>query len=155
MRSSRSHSLAFSPAAAPQLVCNEEALTSHEFESFNEDYVVAQFRHFEALGYKTDHISRAMEAGTMMRGPMIVALQSLHEGKGLPGNEPGVWTPEDCEDLLMMKKYEREVGKGKGIAGPADSKIKVMSWKLKKKHGENVIARRWEFMRVSGKTGGN
>ncbi|KAJ4423870.1 hypothetical protein N0V82_001454 [Gnomoniopsis sp. IMI 355080] len=154
MRSSTSRSLAFSPVEAPQLMRNEQTLASLEFESLDEAYVVAQFRHFEALGYKTGHISRAMEAGTMMRGPMIVALQNLHEGKGLPENEPGVWTPQDCDDLLMVKKYERQVGKGKAIAAPADSKMKVVSWKLKKKHGENVIARRWEFMRASGKMEG-
>ncbi|KAJ4393131.1 hypothetical protein N0V93_002338 [Gnomoniopsis smithogilvyi] len=147
-------SLAFSPAAAPQLITSVEASGSQDPERWEEDHVEAQFRHFEALGYKTAHIYQAMEAGTMSRGPMIVALQSLHNGRGLPEDEPGVWTKQDCSSLLMVKKYERQVGKGKGIAGLADSKMKVMAWNLEKKHGKKGVMERWEFMRVSGKTEG-
>lgn len=154
MGSLASQSLALPPATAPHHTSNEKTSDPEESERWEEAHVEAQFRHFQALGYKTDHISKAMNAATMSRGPMIVALQSLHNGKGLPENERGVWTPQDCNNLVMVKRHEREVGKGKGIAGPADGKMKVMAWNLEKKHGKKGMMDRWVFMQLLGQTAG-
>lgn len=79
----------------------------------------AQFAHFQALGYEKAHIGRAMEAATFQRGPMTVALQSLHEGRGLPAREAGVWTDSDDEMLKAVRDHDRRIEKGKFTAGSA------------------------------------
>lgn len=153
-KSSTNRTLAFSPPAPQQLTTDMGAPASQNTEAWEAAHVEAQFSHFQALGYKTNHIHQAMEAATMSRGPMVVALESLSKGAGLPQNEPGVWTPQDCNNLRMIKKYERQIGKGKGIAGPMDSKIKVMAWELGKKHSEKEVEFRWKFMQMAGETEG-
>lgn len=142
------------PTRAPRPTADEDVISSENAEKWEEAHVVAQFRHFEALGYKTSHISQAMEAGTMSRGPMIVALQSLHDGRGIPENVRGVWTTRDCKALLKVKKHEHQVGKGKAIAGRTDNNIRVMAWNLEKKHGKEGVEDRWKFMQVSGQMEG-
>ncbi|KAL2274363.1 hypothetical protein FJTKL_03280 [Diaporthe vaccinii] len=74
---------------------------------FGEEYVDAQFEHFLALGYDTRHIGQAMEVASLQRGPMTVALQSLHAGKGLPQNAEGVWTDDDDVKLRRVRDYDR------------------------------------------------
>lgn len=139
---------------APRPTADQDVISLERSEKWEEAHVVAQFRHFEALGYKTNHISQAMEAGTMSRGPMIVALQSLHDGRGIPENARGVWTTRDCKALLKVKKHEHQVGKGKGVASRTDNNIRVMAWNLEKKHGKEGVEDRWKFMQVSGQVEG-
>lgn len=79
---------------------------------FGEEYVDAQFEHFTALGYDTRHIGQAMEVASLQRGPMTVALQSLAAGKGIPGNEAGVWTDDDDEKLRKVRAYDRRQKSG-------------------------------------------
>lgn len=142
------------PSGAPRSTIDADAIASEKSERWEEAHVMAQFRHFEALGYTTNHISQAMDAGTMSRGPMIVALESLHNGRGIPENVAGVWTARDSKSLLMIKKYEHQVGKGKAIADKTDNKMRVMAWNLEKKHGKEGIQDRWKFMQLMGKTEG-
>lgn len=142
------------PSRAPRSTVHEADIASEESEQWDEAHVMAQIRHFEALGYNRNHISQAMDAGTMSRGPMIVALESLHNGRGIPENAPGVWTARDSKSLLMIKNYEHQVGKGKDIADKTDNKMRVMAWNLEKKHGKEGIEDRWKFMQLLEKTEG-
>lgn len=154
MRPSTDRFPALSRSGPHPIPNNKEVPASQNSETWDEARVEAQFSHFQALGYKTNHIHQAMEAATMSRGPMIVALDSLSKGGGLPQDEAGVWTPRDCSDLLKIKKYERQVGKGKGVAGSADGKMKVMAWNLEKKHTKQGVEARWKFMQLLDKTDG-
>lgn len=142
------------PSGAPRSTIHEDAIASQESEQWDEAYITAQFRHFEALGYTTNHITEAMKAGTMSRGPMIVALESLHNGRGIPENAPGVWTARDRKSLLTIKKYELQVGKGKAIADKTDNKIRVMAWNLEQKHGKQGVEDRWKYRQFLEKAQG-
>ncbi|KUI56191.1 Telomeric repeat-binding factor 2-interacting protein 1 [Cytospora mali] len=133
------------PSTAPSLPQNNRngLKRSQSSDTDNDPAVVdAQFAHFEALGYEKAHIGRALEAATFQRGPMTVALQSLHDGHGLPRNEPGVWTDHDDEKLKSVRDYDRRREKGKYIAGAADEderqrvRIERYRAKLTAKHGE-------------------
>ncbi|ROV90170.1 hypothetical protein VSDG_08777 [Cytospora chrysosperma] len=100
----------------------------------------AQFAHFEALGYEKAHIGRALEAATFQRGPMTVALQSLHEGRGLPQKEPGVWTDDDDNKLQAIRAYDRRRRRGKLTAGAGEDErqrtwIEMYRARLRAKHG--------------------
>lgn len=111
---------------------------------FDDAYVQSQIDHFEALGYNALHIANAMWAATFQRGPQTVALQSLHEGGGLPENEPGIWTEKDVRDLEWIKQYEEGE-----VAGSARDKVKVRVWRLRnrltEKHGEEGVKLRQQF----------
>lgn len=75
---------------------------------FGDEYIDAQYEHFEALGYNEVHIGRALEVSSMQRGPMTVVLQSLQVGKGVPGDVAGVWTDSDDEKAQKIRKYALE-----------------------------------------------
>jgi hypothetical protein len=85
---------------------------------FDEEYIDAQFEHFTALGYDVRHIGRALEVASFQRGPMTVALESLKAGKGIPQNEPGVWTDDDDEKLRKVREYDRMQRAGVGRSTP-------------------------------------
>lgn len=139
-------------SVASRFATGEVTIVSEESEKWDEAHVEAQIRHFEALGYNDKHISQAMKAGTMSRGPIITALESLHNGRGIPENVAGIWTARDDKSLLMIKKYEQQVGKGKAIADKTDNKMRVLAWNLEKKHGKEGIEDRWKFMQLLGNT---
>lgn len=114
----------------------------NEFNVDNDPAVIdAQFAHFEALGYEKAHIGRALEAATFQRGPMTVALQSLHEGRGLPQKEPGVWTDDDDNKLQSIREYDRRRRMGKYTAGAGEderqgARIEAYRARLRAKHGQ-------------------
>lgn len=117
---------------------------------FDEDYINAQFEHFQALGYETGHIASAMEAASLQRGPMTVVLQSLTAGKGIPQNEAGVWTDYDDEKLRKIAEYGRREQSGlawSGSAYSAGERARVDGYKnfLLKKHTPRYYARRLAF----------
>ncbi|CAN8098360.1 unnamed protein product [Discula destructiva] len=116
-------------------------------QKFDGAYVNAQFEHFQALGYKERHIDQAMKAATMMRDFMVPALESLRTGRGIPQNERGVWTSQDCQDLRMVKLYERQLEKGKAVAGSRmNNNMRIKAWALEKKHGKQNMKERWQYM---------
>ncbi|KUI73236.1 Telomeric repeat-binding factor 2-interacting protein 1 [Cytospora mali] len=138
------------PSTAPSLPqTNRNGLKRSQSADIDNDPAVidAQFAHFEALGYEKAHIGRALEAATFQRGPMTVALQSLHDGHGLPRNEPGVWTDHDDEKLKAVRDYDRRREKGKYTAGAKDEderqrvRIERFRARLEAKHGEWVEPR--------------
>lgn len=127
----------------PQTLPSRKDAISHEENGvdYDPDYVDAQIQHFQAMGYKGPHISQALEAATLQRGPMIQALESLAQGRGIPENEPGIWTPRDNADLRMVLKYERLTEKGKqpastGPDGQRRSKVLAARFRLEGKHGK-------------------
>lgn len=131
-----------SPGRAP--ASTAPALLQEQRDGSNLDsdpaVIDAQFAHFEALGYEKAHIGRALEAATFQRGPMTVALQSLHEGRGLPQKEPGVWTDDDDNKLQAIRAYDRRRGRGKLIAGAGEDErqrtwIEMYRARLRAKHG--------------------
>ncbi|KAI3394441.1 hypothetical protein diail_2691, partial [Diaporthe ilicicola] len=102
---------------------------------FGEEYVDAQFEHFRALGYEDVHIGRALEAASFQRGPMTVALQSLHSGKGIPRDAPGVWTDDDDEKLRKVRDYNRRKGaKDSGKDSREEARVEVYREFLLRKH---------------------
>lgn len=122
---------------------------------FNEEYIDAQFEHFEALGYETHHIGQAMEATSLQRGPMTVALQSLQAGKGLPQNEDGIWTDDDDEKLRKVRDYGRSQKSGTPSLSSSENtreKAQVERYRkfLLKKH-EKSFASRVAFMNAMDK----
>lgn len=77
---------------------------------------------------------------------MTVALQSLHEGRGLPQDEAGVWTDDDDNRLRVVRDYDRRRARGKYAVGREDdplhrARIEVYRTKLAAKHGEWVETR--------------
>lgn len=88
---------------------------------FGEEYVDAQFEHFIALGYDIRHIGQAIEAASLQRGPMTVALQSLAAGNGLPQNAEGVWTDDDDEKLRKVRDYDRRQKSGAPSSGSSEN----------------------------------
>lgn len=117
---------------------------------FDKEYVDTQFEHFEALGYEPRHIGQAMEATSLQRGPMTVALQSLAAGKGIPQNAEGVWTDDDDEKLRKIREYDRRQKNGVTSLKSGESareKAQSDSYKifLLKKHG-SWFAHRMAFM---------
>ncbi|KAK7742354.1 hypothetical protein SLS53_004499 [Cytospora paraplurivora] len=127
--------------------------SSAQSSKFDNDpaFIDAQFAHFQALGYENAHIGRAMEAATFQRGPMTVALQSLHEGRGLPTREAGVWTDSDDERLKAVRDYDRRMEKGKSTAGNDDDDQRLgvrnerLRARLMAKHGR-WVEHRLQFM---------
>ncbi|ROW03648.1 hypothetical protein VPNG_07152 [Cytospora leucostoma] len=123
--------------------------SSTQSPKFDNDPAIidAQFAHFQALGYEKAHIGRAMETATFQRGPMTVALQSLHEGRGLPAREAGVWTDSDDERLKAVRDYDRRVRKGKFTAEEEEDEKRLgvrnerFRAKLMAKHGRWVEPR--------------
>lgn len=134
----------FPSSTAPPLPQNERSgpKSVHPSNFDNDPAVIdAQFAHFQALGYEKAHIGRALEAATFQRGPMTVALQSLHEGRGLPQKEPGVWTDDDDEKLKAVQDYDQRREKGKSAPGSGEdererARIERYRAKLRAKHGE-------------------
>lgn len=122
---------------------------------FNKEYVDAQFEHFSALGYDTRQIGQAMEAASLQRGPMTVALQSLDSGKGMPRDAPGVWTDDDDEKLRKVRNYDRRAKMGVSSSGSNEDpreKARVERFRnfLAMKHNEWVDVR-LAFMDVMDK----
>lgn len=77
---------------------------------------------------------------------MTVALQSLHEGRGLPPKEAGVWTDEDDNRLKAVRDYYRQRERGKYAAGLEEdamqrARVEVYRAKLTAKHGDWVEPR--------------
>lgn len=123
--------------------------------NFGAEYVDAQFEHFVALGYAIRDIGPAMEAASLQRGPMTVALHSLQKGKGIPQNEAGVWTDDDDEKLRKVRGYDRRQKSGatsSGFGGNAAEKAEVEGYRsfLLKKHG-SWIDHRLAFMDMMDK----
>ncbi|KAL1881202.1 hypothetical protein Daus18300_001053 [Diaporthe australafricana] len=118
---------------------------------FGEDYVDAQFEHFLALGYDTRQIGRALEVASLQRGPMTVALQSLHSGKGIPQDAPGVWTDDDDEKLRKVRDHDRRQKMG-GSGGDLREKARVDRYRkfLLMKHNA-WMGHRLAFMDVMDK----
>lgn len=121
-----------------------------EVPDFDKEYVDTQFEHFEALGYEPRHIGQAMEATSLQRGPMTVALQSLAAGKGIPQNAEGVWTDDDDEKLRKIREYDRRQKNGVvSLKSGASAREKAQSDSYKvlllKKHGP-WFAHRMAFM---------
>lgn len=118
---------------------------------FGEDYVDAQFEHFLALGYDTRQIGRALEVASLQRGPMTVALQSLHSGKGIPQDAPGVWTDDDDEKLRKVRDYDGRQKMG-GSGGDLREKARVERYRkfLLMKHNA-WMGHRLAFMDVMDK----
>lgn len=117
------------------------------------DVVDAQINHFEAMGYKRPHITQAMEVSTFQRGPMIVALDNLSKGRGIPDEEPGVWTKDDDDDLRLIIDHERRIEKGKDVPIPgALGTMKVKAWatrnRLEEKHGKEAVECRATFKQI-------
>lgn len=72
---------------------------------------------------------------------MTVALQSLHEGRGLPQKEPGVWTDDDDNRLRAVRDWDRRRERGKYAVGTEEdaaqrARIERYMAKLKAKHGK-------------------
>lgn len=88
---------------------------------FGAEYVEAQFEHFMALGYDNARIARAMEATSVQRGPLTVALESLHSGNGLPQDAEGVWTDEDDRKLRKIIDYARRQEAGVPSSGAGEN----------------------------------
>lgn len=117
---------------------------------FDEDYINAQFEHFQALGYEVRHIASAMEAASLQRGPMTVVLQSLTAGKGIPQEEEGVWTDYDDEKLRKIVEHGRREQSGVASSSSAHNAgeiARVSAYKtfLLKKHTPRYYARRLAF----------
>ena len=122
---------------------------------FGAEYVDAQFEHFVALGYTTRHIGQAMEAASLQRGPMTVALQSLEAGKGIPRNVAGVWTDDDDYRLRKVRDYDwrqRTGVESSGSGGNAREKARVERYRsfLLMKH-EDWFVHRLLFMDMMDK----
>ncbi|KAF3761491.1 hypothetical protein M406DRAFT_357756 [Cryphonectria parasitica EP155] len=148
----------FSASAPSQISSGHKATGIPEKSNFELHALNAQFYHFQALGYSEDHIVRAQNASTCQRGPMIVALDSLAHGRGIPENEPGVWSQRDIDDLDMIRAYERRQEKGQERAGRGDNgREKVSVWqaqhRLESKHGKKMIEYRNQFLDIMNRTG--
>lgn len=141
-RSSSSRTPAVSTPARPTMSSRKDPSSRRgEDVDYDQDYIEAQIQHFEALGYKTRHISQALEAATLQRGPMIAALKSLAEGHGIPPNEQGIWTSRDNDELRMIVEYGRRVENGNQPASSGtDSRMRTKVWaarnRLEAKHGK-------------------
>lgn len=123
--------------------------------NFGAEYVDAQFEHFVAFGYALRHIGPAMEAASLQRGPMTVALQSLETGKGIPQDVAGVWTDDDDEKLRKVRDYDRRQKArtpSSGSVANAAEKAEVEGYRsfLLKKHG-SWIDHRLAFMDLMDK----
>lgn len=127
--------------------------------TYDQAYVDAQIEHFQGLGYQEKHIAVAMQAATFQRGPMGVAVQSLAEGRGIPPDEAGIWTPQDDKYLRMIMEYDRLMEKGKQSANAAaENQMKVKVWKARSKldvkHSAEGVKLRVEFMKMLGAENG-
>lgn len=124
---------------------------------FNVEYVDAQINHFVALGYKSKDVVNALEVATFERGPMVIALESLHNGRGVPNDVRGVWTAEDVGDLKVVRDYEQGIIKDRtNSAGIQDNSTKVKAWtarnRLEEKHGKEGVNTRLEYMKVASRS---
>ncbi|KAJ0119578.1 hypothetical protein J7T55_013781 [Diaporthe amygdali] len=141
-----------SPTLAPKQSHSQDPAQPVDF---GKEYVDAQFEHFLALGYDTRQIGQAMEAASLHRGPMTVALQSLDSGKGIPRDAPGVWTDDDDEKLRKVRDYDRRAKMDASSSGSNEDpreKARVERFRkfLAMKHDEWVGVR-LRFMDVMDK----
>lgn len=141
----------FPSSTSPKSANGNEIKNQGPSVTYDQAYVDAQIEHFQGLGYQAKHIAAAMQAATFQRGPMGVAVQSLAEGRGIPPDEAGIWTPRDDKYLRVIMEYDRLMEKGKQPAdAAAENQMKVRVWKargkLDVKHGAEGVKLRVEFM---------
>jgi hypothetical protein len=103
-----------------------QSLTSSQKEADLDTFI----ERWIALGYDEGDVATALDATSMVEANVGEILESLHQGRGIPGNIRGVWTESDDE----------------GLGAERNSKAFI---KVLRKHGPQGVNTRREFKEMS------
>ena len=104
---------------------------------------------FERLGYPHTVVVKALKATTMIPGLAGMVMQSLVDGKGVPSDEPGVWTVTDDLGLQGVQKVHRDENVPDDVRREAKKELK----RLAKKHGIGDVELRKRYLEGVEKLG--
>ncbi|KAK0707457.1 TRF2-interacting telomeric protein/Rap1 C terminal domain-containing protein [Lasiosphaeris hirsuta] len=107
--------------------------------------IIATIERFIALGYPHPIVMQSLMATTLEPGAAGVVMESLNSGRGVPQNEPGVWTAADDDALGLVDQVAQ-----RGVMGenrPMVAKAGRERRRLVDKHGLVRIEARRRYLR--------
>ena len=131
--------------AAPQAVMPPSSISSRGRGGLSREKSAVEW--FESIGYERHIVIKALEATTGDRGKAGHLMQRLADGKGMPDNEPGVWT--EVDDANLKKVSEMDLDQEHVAPDPMRQKIewaKGAKRKLEAKHGVEGCEKRIVFL---------
>jgi len=117
----------------------------------HQEQVAEWIHHYESLGYSHKHVLEGLQRTSMVPGIATVVMQSLKEGRGVPGNHEGIWTDRDDDGLKLMSTVDMEAEGDTNEERKAVRKARRSAKRLEEKHGSDRIKLRRQFLAAQEK----